>query len=77
MRFEEPPFVPPLPEGVAEQAASVEVSAERARPGDGPDTAGLEPPVAAAGPSRLPLIIGIILLLGALAFLSVLIIRTR
>ena len=77
-RFEAASEQAPPAEEIPDQGLSAEVSSEWARPAESPETANLEPPTPAAPrPSRLPVVIGIIVLLGAIGFLAFLVLYTK
>src|SRR5271166_2246815 len=76
-RFEAPEQAPPAEE-IPPQRVPAEVASDWARPAESPATADLEPPaLVAPRTSRLPVVIGIIVLLGAIAFLAFLVIYTK
>lgn len=77
-RFGVVPEQAPSAEEIPDQGPPAEAVSDWARPAESPATADLEPPVLAAPrPSRLPVIIGIIVLLGAIGFLAFLVIYTK
>jgi hypothetical protein len=76
MRFEDPPLEPPLPEGVAEQTASA-YEAEMP-PAESAATASPQKPIPAEPKaSRLPVVIGIVVLVCAIGFLAFLLLYTK
>jgi hypothetical protein len=77
-RFEAASVQAPPAEEIPSQGLPAEVVPDTARPADSPATADLEPPaLESPRASRLPTVIGIIVLLGAIAFLAFLVLYTK